>query len=46
MKIFETDDEIIIELNPCGSGGRLLRARVYDRKSGFSMLKEQFENSH
>ena len=44
MKIFETKDEIVIELNPCGSGGRLLRAGAYEKKSAPGIFKERVEN--
>jgi hypothetical protein len=45
MKIFETKEEIVIELNPCGSGGRLLRAGAYGKESAFLRFKKLCENS-
>jgi hypothetical protein len=42
--IRETDKEIRFILEPCGSGGRLIRAGAYDPLSFFKKMREKVEN--
>jgi hypothetical protein len=45
FSIEETEKEIRFILNPCGSGGRLLRSGCYDRMGSFQKYREKAENS-
>jgi len=44
MNVYETEEDIIIALNPCGSGGRLIRTGAYDQPTTFISQKDRFEN--
>jgi hypothetical protein len=44
FSIHETDDEIKIRLDPCGSGGRLLRAGSYGKMPSWTRIRERLEN--
>lgn len=43
LKLDETDRDIIFTLNPCGSGGRLLRAGAYKPLGKFQKWREGIE---
>lgn len=42
--VSEDEEKFTFTLNPCGSGGRLVRARVYEKMSGIGKIKERIEN--
>jgi len=44
IKITETENEIQFRMDPCGSGGRLIKAGAYRQMSYFQKIREKVEN--
>ena len=44
ININEDDDSLTVRLDPCSSGGKLLRGGAYNCNSGYRLLREQLEN--
>jgi hypothetical protein len=45
IKITEDETQVIVSLDPCGSGGKLIRRKAYEQQSPLGRTRERLENS-